>query len=683
MKAVIWKECHENVKWAAVPLLLLGAIMAFLGPPGLMEYRFLLFLSLVAALTAATLGFLQIVFDARGDRRALLLHRPMSRTRAFLAKAAAGLTLYFLALGIPFAYAAWWTATPGHVASPFRWSMTLPWLADVLAGAVWYFAGMLTAQREARWYGSRGLGLAAALLCSFLVWALPEFWQALVAIALAGAAAGLAAWGSFLAGGAYGPQPLPARAALAVTFLGGLLLVVVLAKTLVASWASPDSHYSHLLDRRGRVLVVHREDNAIRSVTDLEGRVPEELAGKPPDYKALRDVEAPGAVPDWPRFRSYRSSGRFFVPYQNPTSLGGEYWYYDFDEGRLLGYEKKSKRPIGSIGPDGFVPTGQQPGGRFTGELHFPPLLYSAQSPDFLGFTDGVYGVDFGRRTVRPLFVPAPGGTVLWAVRWLDEQKHMLCFVGTDTSVRVVDEAGTRLFSAPLAQDREHYVVKFMGRLEAPRRYVVWYRPSWRLSRGREMLPSYLVEFDPEGREIARRTVPPLPVAEPPLAQALFGLATPPGEAAVVAGILHYSASDAVMDRGVPPLLVFMVNATKQVIPGGGWVVVPDGGALSGFVALMLVSSVLSAVTGVVLGRRHAFSRGRCVGWFLCCLVWGPLGLVLLVALAEWPARVACPACRNARVVTRDTCEHCGAPHAPPARDGTEVFETATTLGAA
>ena len=42
--------------------------------------------------------------------------------------------------------------------------MALPWLADVLTGLVYYFAGMLTAQREARWYGSRCLGLAAALV---------------------------------------------------------------------------------------------------------------------------------------------------------------------------------------------------------------------------------------------------------------------------------------------------------------------------------------------------------------------------------------------------------------------------------------------------------------------------------------------------------------------------------------
>ena len=56
-------------------------------------------------------------------------------------------------------------------------------------------------------------------------------------------------------------------------------------------------------------------------------------------------------------------------------------------------------------------------------------------------------------------------------------------------------------------------------------------------------------------------------------------------------------------------------------------------------------------------------------------LVFGWVGLVLMLVLQEWPARVSCPECRKLRVVTRVVCEHCGALHAPPAADGTEIFE--------
>src|SRR5262249_30778020 len=160
---LIWKECRENLKWAALPTLLILLPMAFLGGPG--EPMFGLgggiILFLVAAGFGAGLGFLQVFFESRGDQRALLLHRPLGRSRIFLAKAVAGTGLYLLAQGIPLACVHVWMATPGHMPAPYQWRTGLPWVADILAGLVYYFAGMLTAQREARWYGSRCLGLAA------------------------------------------------------------------------------------------------------------------------------------------------------------------------------------------------------------------------------------------------------------------------------------------------------------------------------------------------------------------------------------------------------------------------------------------------------------------------------------------------------------------------------------------
>jgi hypothetical protein len=94
----------------------------------------------------------------------------------------------------------------------------------------------------------------------------------------------------------------------------------------------------------------------------------------------------------------------------------------------------------------------------------------------------------------------------------------------------------------------------------------------------------------------------------------------------------------------------------------------------------MLLAAGVSALICFVLTRRHAFSRLHCVVWALCGLLWGPVGLLLLIALQEWPARIPCPKCSNLRVVTRETCEHCGAPHTAPAADGTEIFESTATV---
>jgi hypothetical protein len=255
MKSLICKEWREHLKWAAVPSLVILLPIFLLGAPDEPMFGvtggFILYL--VAAVFGAALGFLQVFFESRGDHRAILLHRPLSRSRIFLGKVIVGVGLYLLALGIPFACVEAWLAIPGHMPAPYQWETSLPWLADILAGLVYYFAGMLTAQREARWYGSRGLGLAAALLCTFFVWTVPEFGQALAAIVILGALTGVAAWGSFLAGGAYAPQPRLARAALAATFLAGLLVLSFIGKLLIGEWLAPDEmSYGQTLDRQGR-----------------------------------------------------------------------------------------------------------------------------------------------------------------------------------------------------------------------------------------------------------------------------------------------------------------------------------------------------------------------------------------------------------------------------------------------
>ena len=56
------------------------------------------FFCLIAVVFGAVLGFVQVFFDGHGDKRSLLLHRPLSATRIFLAKAFAGVGLYLLAL---------------------------------------------------------------------------------------------------------------------------------------------------------------------------------------------------------------------------------------------------------------------------------------------------------------------------------------------------------------------------------------------------------------------------------------------------------------------------------------------------------------------------------------------------------------------------------------------------------
>jgi hypothetical protein len=568
-------------------------------------------------------------------------------------------------------------------------------LADALTGLVFYFAGMLAAQREARWYGSRCLGMAAGLFCCYLVWTLPEFWQALLAILIVGSVVALAAWGSFHAGGAYPPQPFITKIALAATLLMGLSTLSFTGKVLIGAWCWTRTASYFRLDRQGKVLLVKEEKRHL-SLTDLQGRVPAELEDIPLDTHALAEIASPRAQGPWPRTQSYRNSNRNLVKYGNDTQPGNEWWWYVPSRGRLFGYDKPTYRPIGSFGPDGFARPGQQPSQGFDEELLHHSRLYSSWANDYLVFPSRVYKVDFRKRIVRTVFVPAPGETVRWASRWENESpKLVLVFVLTDKSIHVVDEAGFEMLSVPLASDLRDYQVRYLGRLENPTRYWVWYEPAWYLGLDTlETTPAYVATYDGSGRQISprqsvaprpglpRETQPRTPTVEASAVHAWSGLLTSPVEGALLVGATRHGLSEVRASRGSETgvMLQVLIAMTQFFLPGVRWNPQGHTGLVLGFGVSMFFVALVSGLACLVLARRHAFSRASCVGWALLGFIFGWVGLVLMLALHEWPARFPCMKCRQPRVVTRDRCEHCGAAHAVPVPDGTEVFEQTTAI---
>jgi hypothetical protein len=693
MKSLIWKELRENLKLVPLPILLLLGPTALMGPNHLMDMGRLLGASIIAALFGATLGYLQVYSESQGDKRSLLLHRPLSSSKIFFGKALAGAGLYLLGLGITFAWVVSVAATPGNVAEPFRWPMVLPWLADMLAGLVYYFAGMLAAQPNGRWYGGRLLSFAAGLFCTMVVYVVPEFEYAVLAIILLGGTVALAAWGSFCSGGVYVREPRVARLALGATYLMGLFVIGFFAKTQLGRWFIDRGIVDRpLVDRQGRVLRVHQLHEEFR-ITDREGKLPPGLKSELVDFHALQQMEALGADHgggDLAVRRSYRSWIRTMVKHANDTKPGNENWFYMPDQGWLVGYDKPTKMPIGSFGPDGFARVGEQPRERFQGPIFHRSVFPEAQARDYLAFPGGVYRVDFGPRTVIKLYSPAEGQTVLWAGRMEDErQKTALAFVGTNTSIEVVEETGRHVASLPPAYDLATWHVQGVGRLEDPGRYWVWFEPHWYLPPvSVENLTGHLIEYSDAGVETARQDIPLRfgggPLQDPRMLKfeptsflSLCGLVTPPVEFALLSGTKQYLVGDVRRHDGreMWPAISFFFFTTQFYLPSVGYLPRTPSQLAWGFGGLMLLTTILSALISFLLCRRYAYPWGMCVSWACCGLLFGPLGLLLLLAVQEWPARLPCPKCRALRVVTLASCEHCGAAHAVPDCDGTEIFE--------
>jgi hypothetical protein len=493
----------------------------------------------------------------------------------------------------------------------------------------------------------------------------------------------VAAWGSFLAGGAYAAQPRLAKAALAVVLLVGLSLVGFVGKLAVGQWYHAGRvTYEYRLDRQGRVLLLPWKEGVgpTEPLTDIEGQVPADLQGRRVDRNLIDEIEAPLARMGWLRHRSYRNHGRFYVEYENDSKPGREEWFFVPDEGRLLGYDAEYHQFLGSFGPDGFAPAGQGPGERFPGELRYLTRLWDAIPPPYLTFPGAVYTVDFSRRTVRKLFTATEGETVLWVGRWRDpREKGSLAIVNTDRSVHVLTTAGVPVVSLPKALDPAQYRLRNVGRLDAPERYVIGYGPpSFQAPEEYGTTPSYMLEYDAAGHELARRLLPPPPGIKPSYAEVLFGLVTPPTEAATLVGASRYwrweGRSTGRTDE--PVLSRLLEDWLGFFIPLAVWRTETGSGLFIGFTALSLLSAAACALACFLMARRYAFSSARRVGWALCGLLFGWTGLVLMLALQEWPALVRCPSCSRPRRVDRERCEHCGAPHASPVPDGTEIFET-------
>jgi hypothetical protein len=683
MKSLIWKEWRENFKWIPLPGLVI--LLVFLNDKPsqpILDTTTSYFFCLTAVVFGLGLGFLQVIFEAHGDKRSVLLHRPLTPSRVFAAKALTGISLYLLALGIPFLSLESWFAAPGNLAAPYQWRTSLPWLADILSGLVYYFAGMLVAQREARWFGSRGLPLAAAFFCSYLVWALPEFWQALVAIGIIGLLVGMAAWGNFCTGGAYPPLPRLAKLSLGTAMLLGLLILSMLGKQTLGEWLDPGMHYQVNLDNHGRVLYsTDEEGRGLIRLQDIDGR---DL-----DYKTEK-WNWDGTFLDWPVHSGYRHNSRFYVECRNHTTPANEHWFYDQKDRRVVGYDAYFHHSLGSFGPDGFHPPGDDPGERFSSKFIYLTNRGMYMASEYLTFPDAIYFVDYVGRAARKFFTSAPG-EIVYAARWWkhDEEKRPLVVVSTNRAFHIVTEDGRRVAALPRALGSDKYGPIFVGTFVNPKRYYVWYELRYWLREPEEYRtePSHLFEYDASGRELARRVVPPIPYPATPYAQALYGLVTPMTEAASLVGTSKYVRWLARANGSTQKYsLIDYLEGIEYYVPGTSTMATtispatqPSSGLVAGYLALILLAATASALSCFVLARRHAFSHVRCIGWALVGFFFGWVGLVLMLALQEWPARILCPKCQKLRVVTLEKCEHCGAAHALPPQDNTEVFESTNT----
>jgi len=189
LKALALKELRETIGIAAVALVLFAYYVVLAMGVSLSPWQYAygdsipfvagstkMSFTLVAGLLAVALGFRQTAWETAFGTTQFLLHRPVARWRLIGVKLAVGVFVLVLSSALPILVYALWAATPGTHASPFHWSMTVPFWQIPVVMTIVYLGSFLSGIRPARWVGTRLLPLASAASLVFVMTLLPCGW---------------------------------------------------------------------------------------------------------------------------------------------------------------------------------------------------------------------------------------------------------------------------------------------------------------------------------------------------------------------------------------------------------------------------------------------------------------------------------------------------------------------------
>jgi hypothetical protein len=670
-KAILWKEFRENLKWAVLGSLFVSiGVFLFLrrllgestygGGLNWADVAHSPFwaIPLLTPPVGLMIGIAQVVLENHGDSWGFLTHRPMQRSGLFWGKALAGITLYFAAVGLPLSGASVWAAIPGHLPMPMDVRMVLPLIADILCGLVYYFAGLLTGMREAKWYASRVMGIGIGIVCSHAVTVVPEFWQAVACCALGILITSASAWGTFVQGGRFDSQSPIMRFAAAVCISSGLLLIGLAAFNVGASFLPamvPDSIVtSHTVTGDGVLVEADYDDNMIVAVRDLQG-MPIERYRDPEERAALhRGVASTSTM--YPEIRTawngdYRNTEKFFQPIESTDQLAnGETvtWYYIPRLGRYAAYQNRTRRLIGWMGPGGFTAGTEMSKDRFESKMvgNYRPNL------TLITFEDAVYRLDLWRQRIYKIFTADSGESVVGASESFSigpfsqgaERYTQFDAISTTKRVVVQTREGASLVSAPRDARSGNFrgVIVYRSMMTSEPKTFIWYSNDFGMS-------GFVEQFESRGTPVAQYTFPS------------------------VANSSTLTWGYVLLASSIQNPMMRMLRWEDSLFRASN--IRHSTGQLLTWWLIPFLEGALFAALAFTRGRRFAFSSRRLSLWTTICFLLGPLGYSLMLSLLEWPALEKCPACGRSRLVTRDYCEHCSKPFHSPDVDGTEVFE--------
>jgi hypothetical protein len=288
--------------------------------------------------------------------------------------------------------------------------------------------------------------------------------------------------------------------------------------------------------------------------------------------------------------------------------------------------------------------------------------MYSANI-DPLHFKGGVYAPDYAKRTLRKLYVPPTGQSVDAFSETLrsGDVKTQYLIVRTGSQLHILDKDGKELLQLALHMDPSVHGGVEVYAIPDVHQFYIEYSAKKEPYNANSDKPNLVERYSETGNLLGTLSLPPIPNSNSPRATILPEWCEPLGALGVPTMTVPVALVMAALQDPV-----FLESELRRM--ENDWRYILGG-------VCMLIGGLLCAGFAAGTCTRYAFPRSATMGWALFAFLFGVPGVLAFLALHDWPARVACPACTKKRVVTRDTCEHCAAPFPAAARNGTEIVE--------
>ncbi len=703
MKALIWKELRENIRWVPVGLFVM-AVACYMAH---FAMDLLNYFAIVAPLLAFALGVVQAYRDLQPAAGVYLNHRSVTASDVFLAKVFSGFALYMVSVIVPLVALAAWVAYRGMWFYPMRPAQVVPGLVFAIIAFAMHPATMLMMSRGASWWGTRLFPLvpAGAALVPFygylrtggLYWAIVCFVIAVPTLAwmIAISRQGWQELSSDPPASNVNPS-LKRRWLLPAYMLVGSILCLICALAFSIGVIESASRSNVYVPSPYATLAVEDGSDVLWLVTQLQNYNPTignyaiaTIGGE--DVKSgekinLKSEVAKGRVMQafsamLPLQNIYGSGDGFFT---NLIGLNGTTQFFAYDSrGYLLVYERYPQlRWVKTISTAGVHQAGELTGTPFqrnplNNNWSFNELANAGYPTPFVDST-GLSFIDNEPISIRKIIEMQIDGVILVPGKKGDAPRLIVRSGMQLLEFKLVDQSGTddwyvepesgqyaynRFASKNLKLDVE-LIRKFTlpASIDAEKQFsLAWTPQSLFVSEPNTVTTSGPVVYRLLPNETSEAItfsvdVDSLPKTEDTFSVMLTIVGMMPG----VAFIVGFAVASYLTLIGETPSDPFQEVAAHPIVT-------------STVVITFIVITALSFWLVRRAAYRRGLSRGQTKLWTWAVPLLGLAAPLSIISIYRLVHREPCPQCAGTRRVDTVTCEHCGAQWEPPANEGIEI----------